>query len=80
MKVTMFECLESMMFEALTALKQAHEELVRTHVEFLSKRTDESAAEYGKARQKHDDTSKRYAELLSAQKIIKEMESKGIEI
>ena len=81
MKITAHACLESMMAEALNDLKVAYQRLMQAKIEILTNSNSESHRfYYAEAQIEVDDASERYSELLTARKIIKEMEAKGVEI
>ena len=80
MKITAHACLESMMAKALTDLKDAHQRLVNAKIEVLENSDMESYRFHSEAQIEVDNATKRYSELLTARKIIKEMEAKGVEI
>ena len=80
MKITAHTCLESMMAEALNDLKSAHQKLVRAKIEVLENSDMESHRFHSEAQIEVDNATKRYSELLTARKIIKEMEAKGVEL
>lgn len=80
MKITAHACLESMMAKALNDLKDAHQRLVRAKIEVLENSDMESHRLHSEAQIEVDNTTKRYSELLTARKIIKEMKAKGVEI
>ena len=80
MKITAHACLESMMAEALNDLETAYQKLAKAKIYKLANRDSESYKFYGKAQIEVDDASERYSELLTARKIIREMEAKGVEI
>ena len=80
MKITAHACLESMMAEALNDLKDAYQRRIRAEIEILTNPNSESHGDYGKVQIDVENASERYSELLTARKIIKEMEAKGVEI
>ena len=80
MKITAHACLESMMAEALKDLETAYQTLMKAKMNMLANRDNESCKLFGEAQIEVDNASKRYSELLTARKIIKEMEAKGVEI
>ena len=80
MKITAHACLESMMAEALKDLEDAWRRLVRAKIETLNNPNIESHRLHSEAQIEVDNASERYSELLTARKIIKEMEAKGVEI
>ncbi len=80
MKITAHACLESMMAKALNDLKDAHQRLVRAKIAVLENSDMESHRFHSEAQIDVDNATKRYSELLTARKIIKEMEAKGVEI
>ena len=80
MKITAHACLESMMAEALNDLKDAHQRLTQAKIEVLENPDMETHRFHSEAKIAVDNATKRYSELLTARKIIKEMEAKGVEI
>ena len=80
MRITAHACLESMMAKALTDLKDAHQRLTQAKIEVLENSDMESHRRHSEAQIDVDKASKRYSDLLTARKIIKEMEAKGVEI
>ena len=80
MKITAHACLESMMAKALRDIEIAYQNLMKAKINMLANRDDDSYKLYGEAQSEVDNASERYSELLTARKIIKEMEAKGIEI
>lgn len=80
MKITAHACLESMMAEALQDLETAYQKLMKAKIYMLANQDNESYRIYGEAQIEVDNATKRYSELLTARKIIKEMEAKGVEI
>ena len=80
MKITAHACLESMMAKALNDLKEAYQRLMQAKIGILANRDNESYRIYSEAQIEVDNASERYSELLTARKIIKEMEAKGVEI
>lgn len=80
MKITAHACLESMMAEALKDLESAYQRLAQAKIEVLENSDMESHRFHSEAQIEVDKASKRYSELLTARKIIKEMEAKGVEI
>ena len=80
MKITAHACLESMIAEALNDLKTAYQKLARAKIAVLTDSDMESHIFHSKVQIEVDKASKRYSELLTARKIIKEMEAKGVEI
>lgn len=80
MKIITYACLESMMAEALKDLNAAYQRLMQAKIGLLANRDNESYRVYSEAQIEADNASERYSELLTARKIIKEMEAKGVEI
>ena len=80
MKITAHACLEAMMAEALKDLENAYQELMKAEIRMIADKDMESYSAHRVAKIKADDMSNRYSELITAQKIIKEMEAKGVEI
>ena len=81
MKITTHACLESMMAEALKDLETAYQRLTQAKIAILTNPNSESHRfYYAEVQIEVDNASKRYSELLTARKIIKEMEAKGVEI
>ncbi|MBD5585372.1 MAG: hypothetical protein HDQ88_09840 [Clostridia bacterium] len=80
MRTTAHACLEAMMAEALNDLKDAYQKLMEAEIREIADRDQESYRDHRVAKIKVDDMSKRYSELLTAKRIIKEMEAKGVEI
>lgn len=80
MKITAHACLESMMAKALNELESAYQKLVKARIDLLTDSTHEAHVLHSEAQIEVDNASARYSELLTARKIIKEMEAKGIEI
>ena len=80
MKITAHACLESMMAKALKDLENAYQALMKAKMNMLTNRDNESYKLYCEAQNEVDNASERYSELLTARKIIKEMEAKGVEI
>ena len=80
MKITAHACLESMMAKALKDLENAYQALMKAKMNMLTNRDNESYKLYCEAQIEVDNASERYSELLTARKIIKEMEAKGVEI
>ena len=80
MKITAHACLESMMAKALKDLENAYQRLTRAKIAVLTKHDSESHILHSEAQIEVDNASERYSELLTARKIIKEMEAKGVEL
>ena len=80
MKITAHACLESMMAKALKDLETAYQNLMKAKINMLANRDSESYEFHCEAQIEVDNASERYSELLTARKIIKEMEVKGVEI
>ena len=80
MKITAHACLESMMAKALKDLESAYQRLIQAKIKILENPDSESRTSHSEAMFEVDNASERYSELLTARKIIKEMEAKGVEI
>ena len=80
MKITAHACLESMMAKDLKDLENAYQALMKAKMNMLTNRDNESYKLYCEAQIEVDNASERYSELLTARKIIKEMEAKGVEL
>ncbi|MDE6235998.1 MAG: hypothetical protein K2M56_09640 [Muribaculaceae bacterium] len=80
MKITAHASLESMMGKALREIEIAYQNLMKAKINMLANREGDSYKLYCEAQIEVDNASERYSELLTARKIIKEMEAKGVEI
>lgn len=78
MKITVYTCLEGLMYEATEKLTQAVEKHKKTLKAYLDDKV--SANCLNSAKDELNLASQRMYELVIAKKIINEMESKGVEL
>ena len=79
MKITAHACLESMMAKARKDLETAYQRFIQAKIAILETHDSESHISLSEAKIEVCNASERYSELLTARKIIKEMEAKGVE-
>lgn len=80
MKIAVHACLESMLFEALNEVKKAHKESADAYIAFMESKTNDTSMRYAEAASAVEKADKRYCDLLTTKRIIKEMEEKGVEL
>ena len=68
------------MAKALRDIEIAYQNFMKAKINMLTNRDNESYKLYCEVQIEVDNASERYSELLTARKIIKEMEAKGVEI